>query len=74
MVESMPFSLERVEFEYAPELMQAEELSGSQKTMRRASLNWRLTAREKKSILASIESAKNQNSLNRLKEIFEKKP
>ncbi len=74
MAESMPFSLERVEFEYAPEQMQQEELSGTQKTLRRASLNWRLTAREKKSILDCIETSKNQNSLNRLREIFEKKP
>lgn len=73
MAESMPFPLERIEFEYAPELMQNEELSGSQKTMRRASLNWRLTAREKKSILESIKSEKNQKSLNRVKKIFEKK-
>jgi len=73
MGESMPFDLERVEFEYAPEKVQAEALSESQETMQRASLNWRLTAREKKSILASIFTQKNQISLKRLEEIFEKK-
>lgn len=72
MDESMPFNLEKVEFEYAPEKVQPGELSGSQETMQRASLNWRLTAREKKSILASIYTLKNQQSLNRLEEIFSK--
>ncbi|MBB6324847.1 hypothetical protein FHS59_000462 [Algoriphagus iocasae] len=71
MDESMPFDVEKVEFEYAPEKVQAEELSGSQETMQRASLNWRLTAREKKSILASIFTKKNQKSIQRLEEIFE---
>ena len=73
MDESMPFDVEKVEFEYAPEKVQAEELSGSQETMQRASLNWRLTAREKKSILASIFTKKNQQSIQRLEEIFETK-
>ena len=71
MLESMPFGLERVEFEYAPEKVQATELTGSQETMQRASLNWRLTAREKKSILKSINTRKNQESLQRLVEIFD---
>jgi len=70
MDESMPFELERIEFEYAPEKVQAEELTESQETMQRASLNWRLTAREKKSILESVFTLKNQQSLRRLEEIF----
>ena len=70
MAESMPFDLERIEFEYAPEKVQAEELTESQETMQRASLNWRLTAREKKSILESIYTLKNQSSLKRLEELF----
>ena len=74
MAESMPFELERVEFEYAPEKVQAEALTGSQLTMKRASLNWRLTAREKKSILASIYTSKNQESITRLKAIFDSDP
>lgn len=72
MLESMPFDLERVEFEYAPGKVQATELTGSQETMQRASLNWRLTAREKKSILLSINTQKNQEALQRLAEIFRK--
>jgi hypothetical protein len=70
MNESMPFDMERVEFEYAPEQVQIEELSGSQETMQRASLNWRLTAREKKSILSSIGSFKNRHAIDRIREIF----
>ena len=72
MAESMPFNLERIEFEYAPEKVQVEELTESQETMQRASLNWRLTAREKKSILESVYTLKNQSSLNRLEELFTK--
>lgn len=73
MAESMPFDLERIEFEYAPEKVQAEELTESQETMQRASLNWRLTAREKKSILESVYTLRNQSSLKRLEELFSKK-
>jgi len=71
MAESMPFDLEKVEFEYAPEQVQEKELTGSQIAMQRASLNWRLTAKEKKSILSSIETSQNQNSLQRLRLLFE---
>ena len=71
MAESMPFDLEKIEFEYAPEKVQAEELTDSQETMQRASLNWRLTAREKKSILESVYTLKNQSSLRRLEELFD---
>jgi predicted patatin/cPLA2 family phospholipase len=71
MAESMPFHLEKVEFEYAPEKVQVQELTGSQEAMKRASLNWRLTAKEKKSILSSMYTQKNQKSLLRLKTIFE---
>jgi hypothetical protein len=70
MNESMPFEIERIEFEYAPEHVQVGELTGSQETMQRASLNWRLTAREKKSILTSIYSSKNRLAIERIREIF----
>ncbi|HSF52621.1 MAG TPA: patatin-like phospholipase family protein [Algoriphagus sp.] len=70
MDESMPFDLERIEFEYSPEQVQIKELSGSQETMQRASLNWRLTAREKRSILNSIDSFKNKKSIEKIQEIF----
>ncbi|MFC3417641.1 patatin-like phospholipase family protein [Algoriphagus hitonicola] len=72
MAESMPFPLEKIEFEYAPEKVQPGELTSTQETMQRASLNWRLTAREKKSILMSIYTSKNQEALAKLREIFEK--
>jgi hypothetical protein len=68
--ESMPFSLERIEFEYDPEQIQLEELTGSQETMQRASLNWRLTAKEKSSILNSIESRKNRQSIEKIQRLF----
>lgn len=71
MAESMAFSLEKIEFEYAPEKAEPGELTSAQETMQRASLNWRLTAREKKSILMSIYNPKNQEALARLREIFE---
>lgn len=70
MTESMPFSLEKVEFEYAPEKVQLTELTESQENLKRASLNWRLTAREKKSILNSIYTLQNQQALFRLKDLF----
>lgn len=73
MSESMNFPMDRVEFEYAPELVQTEELTGSQETMKRASLNWRLTAMEKKSILMSIQTEKNQASLKKIEGIFAEK-
>lgn len=70
MTESMPFSLEKVEFEYAPEKVQVEELTESQQNMQRASLNWRLTAREKKSILSSMATSSNRIAIARLRELF----
>ncbi len=70
MAESMPFPLEKVEFEYVPEKVQVEELTESQQNMQRASLNWRLTAREKRSILSSMATSSNQMALARLKVLF----
>ncbi len=72
MDESMPFSMERIEFEYAPGQVQIGELTSSQETMQRASLNWRLTAREKKSILNSIGSYKNRQSVEKIQRMFSK--
>ena len=72
MSESMPFGVEKIEFEYAPGKLsaaQASEISGS---MQRASLNWRLTAKEKRSILATIQTQSNQAALARAREIFAK--
>ncbi|MHA7130781.1 patatin-like phospholipase family protein [Algoriphagus namhaensis] len=69
MNESMPFEMEKVEFEYNVEAMQVEDLSESQENLQRASLNWRLTAREKKSILRNIHTKTNQAALKRLEEL-----
>ena len=38
MTESMPFSLEKIELEYAPEKVQLTELTESQENLHRASL------------------------------------
>ncbi|MBC6366649.1 patatin-like phospholipase family protein [Algoriphagus sp. AK58] len=70
LAESMPFSVERIEFEYAPEKVQVQELTGTQVNMQRASLNWRLTAREKKSILDNIHTPANQLALKRVEILF----
>ncbi len=72
MDESMPFPLQRIEFEYDPEQVQVQELTESQETMQRASLNWRLTAKEKSSILNSIESLKNRAAVEKVQQLFSK--
>lgn len=69
MNESMPFEIEKVEFEYSLEEMQEDDLTESQENLQRASLNWRLTAREKRSILENIKTKKNQAALKRLEEL-----
>jgi hypothetical protein len=70
LAESMPFAVERVEFEYTPKNSLANGSVDLQDN--RASLNWRLTAREKKSILSSMESINNQKSILRMEELFGK--
>lgn len=69
MAASMPFKVEKIEFEYAPGKLpvQGLETPGS---MQRASLNWRLTAKEKRSILANIQTQSNQAALARAKQLF----
>jgi hypothetical protein len=77
MKESMPFLLERIEFEYSTlqylkEMGLADQegvFNPKQQEILRASLNWRLTAREKKSIIDNIGSYKNQQSMEKLKAI-----
>jgi len=78
MKENLGFDLERVEFEYSSKDFlekTAEEKESGQVTpeeleIQRASLNWRLTAREKRDILECIGSYQNQESLDRLRAIF----
>lgn len=77
MKESMPFLLERIEFEYSTLQYLKERgladqegvFNPKQQEILRASLNWRLTAREKKSIIDNIHSYKNQQSMEKLKGI-----
>lgn len=74
MKESVDFPIERIEFEYSPlQYLKERGLANESgafpqvQDIQRASLNWRLTAREKKSIIDNIHSPYNRNSLNRLK-------
>ena len=77
MKESMPFHLERIEFEYSTlEFLKERGLADqegvfnpNQQEILRASLNWRLTAREKKSVIDNIHSFKNQMALEKLRNI-----
>lgn len=71
MAETMSFDLEKIEFEYNPEQVSNHEISETEAMMNRASLNWRLTTREKKSIFQSLKSSKNQEALQRLRVIFD---
>ncbi|MDN3667944.1 patatin-like phospholipase family protein [Echinicola jeungdonensis] len=76
--EMLSIPVERVEFEYsAKDFYESQEeglipgnLTTSDPEIQRASLNWRLTAMEKRDIMESIYSAENQNSLKRIREIF----
>jgi hypothetical protein len=77
MKETAPFPIERIEFEYSTlqylkEMGLADQegvFNPNQQEILRASLNWRLTAREKKSIIDNIYSYKNQMALERLKNV-----
>ncbi|KEO74658.1 patatin-like phospholipase family protein [Anditalea andensis] len=79
MREILEVDLERIEFEYATRNFVKErvgyadndQVQQEEVEIERASLNWRLTAREKKSIVESIHTPNNQHSLKRLKEIFQ---
>src|SRR5690554_1497801 len=79
MAEVLPFHLERVEFEYSTEdyvrnILPSYENDDPQLQkefeVQKASLNWRLTAREKKSIINNIHTTGNQSSLQRLDSLF----
>ncbi|WP_143960456.1 patatin-like phospholipase family protein [Litoribacter populi] len=79
MKEILEVEMDRVEFEYSTRsfveeregfLDAREEVKQEEVDIQRASLNWRLTAREKRSIIESIHSPFNQRSLNRLEEMF----
>lgn len=75
--ELMPFPIQRIEFEYSTlQFLQDRGLADedgvfnpNQQEILRASLNWRLTAREKKSILDNINNKFNQESLRKIRQI-----
>ncbi len=69
MNESMPFTVDRIEFEYNPKDMEEAVRVQNQQNLQRASLNWRLTAQEKNSILNNINSPKNQKALEELRKL-----
>lgn len=71
--ESMPFGVERIEFEYAPAKILSDSSDDYPNINIRASLNWRLTTKEKESIVSCLNTKENRQSLNRLKELFGKK-
>jgi hypothetical protein len=68
----LDFDLERIEFEYATsdfENFSKDEMEKNIPKNQRASLNWRLTNREKKSILDNINHPFNQSALEKVKNI-----
>jgi hypothetical protein len=73
LVESMPFGVERVEFEYSSRYQREKEGTSNEQNPPRASLNWRLTSKEKKSIISNIYSdPKNKEAMDRIKLLFAK--
>ena len=77
MKETMEFDLERIEFEYSTLQYlrdrgladQMGPFSPTDQDIQRASLNWRLTAREKKSIIDNINSPQNRLSLEKIRRL-----
>jgi hypothetical protein len=77
MKETLPFELDRIEFEYSTAQYLRERGSAEPKgnvnvqeqELQRASLNWRLTAREKKSIVNNIRNSQNSSALIKISEI-----
>lgn len=75
--ERAPFKLQRIEFEYSTEQFLRDrglvdaggEVPTNLRDIQRASLNWRLTAQEKKSILENIQYPFNQESLKMVSEL-----
>jgi hypothetical protein len=66
-------SIERIDIEYEAQdyapIMQ--EMDSLRKTNARASLSWRLTTREKQSIVDNIATARNKLAIQRLKELLQ---
>ncbi len=66
--------LHRVDFEYIPSDFEKEQLSLQDslrmENQQRASLSWRLTEREKKTIYNNLFTQKNQEAFNRVRELI----
>ncbi len=77
MKETLPFPLDRIEFEYSTAQFLRERgfaepkgaVNVQEQELQRASLNWRLTAREKKSIINNIRNAQNSLALTQVGKI-----
>ena len=75
--ESMDFEIDRIEFEYSTsQYLRDRGLVDSvgvvnqvEQEIQRASLNWRLTAREKVSIIENIKSVQNRDALRKVRSI-----
>ncbi|WP_255518085.1 patatin-like phospholipase family protein [Fulvivirga sp. M361] len=67
--------IDRVDVQYIPEDYAKENLSRSDSlrmnNVQRASLSWRLTGREKKSLISNIDTHSNQRALLKLRELLE---
>jgi hypothetical protein len=66
-------TIERVDIQYQAEseVPVLQQMDSLRKTNPRASLSWRLTTREKQSLIDNINSQKNQEAIERLKEILD---
>ncbi len=70
--QNLGFELDRIEFEYATSdlgIVSPNESENVFQKSQRASLNWRLTQREKTFILDNINHPLNQSALNKIKQI-----
>lgn len=65
-------SLERVDFEYQTEsyVPILQKMDSIRQNNARASLSWRLTTREKRSVISNMQSKKNQEELRKLDEMI----
>ena len=68
-------TIERIDLQYIPEDYAKENLSRSDslrmENVQRASLSWRLTGREKKSVITNIDTHANQKALLKLRSLLE---
>ena len=65
--------IERIDIEYEAQdyVNILQKMDSLRKNNARASLSWRLTTREKESVVANISSLKNRDAIERLKKLLE---